>query len=92
MSSSDNSVYGHDNQGGVYEGTAYHDKTFYGFKLSPTTGDCTVDVIRSDDSDAIILPQPDNIGGDDYKAHLFSMDAIDFEFNHSTGHLKMKFL
>ena len=85
-------VYGHDNQGGIYTGTAYHDKTFYGFKLSPATGDCTVEIIRSDDDDAIILPQENNLGGDDYKSHFFSMDAIEFEFNHNTRHLQMKFL
>jgi len=91
MSASDQ-VYGHDNQGGIYDGTSYHDKTFYGFKLSPATGDCTLEIIRSDDDDNIALPQGDNIGEDDYKSHFFSIDAVEFEFNHNTGHLQMKFL
>jgi hypothetical protein len=81
-----------DSTGGIYEGTAYGDKTFYGFKLDPATGDCTVEIIRSDDTDPIMLPQADNLGADDYKSHFWSIDSIEFEFNHSTGHLQMKFL
>jgi len=81
-----------DSTGGIYEGTQLGDKTFYGFKLDPATGDCTVEIIRADDSDPIMLPQPDNSGGDDYKQHFCSIDTIEFEFNHSTGHLQMKFL
>lgn len=92
MSTNDLVTYGHDNQGGIYTGTAYADKTFYGFKLDPATGDCTLEIIRSDDSDAVMLPQENNLGPDDYKAHFWSIDAIDFEFKHSTGHLQMKFL
>ena len=47
--------YGHDNQGGIYTGTSYSDKTFYGFKLD-SVGDLTCTVIRSDDSDVVELP------------------------------------
>jgi hypothetical protein len=80
-----------DSTGGIYTGTQYGDKTFYGFKLDPATGDCTVDVIN-DGVTPVILPQEDNIGPDDYKAMFWSIDSVEFRFNHSTGHLEMVFL
>ena len=48
-------IYGHDNQGGVYQGGSYSDKTFYGFHLD-SVGDAKVTIIRSSDSDVIDLP------------------------------------
>ena len=47
--------YGHDNEGGIYTGTSYSDKTFYGFRLD-SIGDLTCTIIRSDDSDVVELP------------------------------------
>jgi hypothetical protein len=80
-----------DSTGGIYTGTQFGDKTFYGFKLDPETGDCTVDIIN-DGVTPVILPQEDNIGPDDYKSHFWSIDSIEFRFNHNTGHLEMVFL
>tara|TARA_B100001113_G_scaffold335812_1_gene315668 strand:+ start:772 stop:1074 length:303 start_codon:yes stop_codon:yes gene_type:complete len=95
--------YGHDNQGGIYTGTSFSDKTFYGFKLD-STGDCQVEVIRSDDSDTVVLPQwseqlavfdsaADSLNvimqPDDYRAYFWSVDAVTFRFNSNTGHLEM---
>lgn len=84
-----------DSTGGIYTGTQYGDKAFYGFKLSPSTGDCTVTVIDANDTDPIALPdtiyteiQP---GPNDYKAHFFSIDTIEFAID-GNGHLQMKFL
>ena len=95
--------YGHDNQGGIYDGTSYSDKTFYGFKLDDSTGDCYVTVIRSNDSTPIELPTWANAGYIDsaaesagisaqpgeYKNYMFSTDAMTFRFNNTTGHLEM---
>ena len=95
--------YGHDNEGGIYTGTSYSDKTFYGFKLD-SIGDLTCTVIRSDDSDVVELPSMasasyfdstvDSLGvtladPDEYRAHFWSMDAITFRFNQNNGHLEM---
>jgi hypothetical protein len=95
-------VYGHDNQGGVYDGYSFHDKTFYGFKLLDSTGTCTVTTIRSGDSTPIVLPSwsaPGYIDSlalstvsaqpDDYKAYMWTVDALTFRFNETTGHLEM---
>jgi hypothetical protein len=94
--------YGHDNQGGIYTGTSFSDKTFYGFKLD-STGDCQVEIIRSDDSDTVVLPYwaqasivdsaADSLNvimqPDDYRAFHWSVDAMTFRFNSNTGHLEM---
>lgn len=95
--------YGRDNVGGIYTGNAFHDKTFYGFKVD-SVGNFNCTIIRSNDSDVINLPQTTAPSGldsaadslnakfahpDDYKVHFWSMDAITFRFNNSTGHLEM---
>jgi hypothetical protein len=84
-----------DSTGGIYTGTAYGDKTFYGFKMDHATGDCTVTVIDANDEDPIQLPDTiysEIVGGsNDYKAHFFSIDTIEFAID-SNGHLQMKFL
>ena len=95
--------YGHDNEGGIYTGTLYSDKTFYGFKLD-SVGDLTCTIIKSDDSDVIELPSSasaayfdsngDSLGitfkdPDEYRAHFWSLDAITFRFNQNNGHLEM---
>lgn len=83
-----------DSTGGIYTGTAYGDKTFYGFKLDHDTGDCTIEIIN--DGSPVVLP--DQIygeiqgGANDYKSHFWSIDTIEFEINPNTGHLQMKFL
>ena len=97
--------YGHDNQGGTYTGTSFSDKTFYGFKLDDSTGDATVTVIRSGDSTPIVLPSWANAGyidsaahydtsgivaqPNEYKNYMWSVDALTFRFNNTTGHLEM---
>ena len=80
-----------DSTGGIYEGTQYGDKTFYGFKLNPVNGDLTVEIIN-DGTTPVMIPDPENIGGDDYRQHFWSVDSIEFQFNHATGHLQMVFL
>ena len=83
-----------DSTGGIYTGTQYGDKTFYGFKYNNLTGDLTVEIIDANDTDPIKLPDtiyPEIQNADDYKAHFWSIDTIEFEID-STGHLRMKFL
>ena len=83
-----------DSTGGIYTGTQYGDKTFYGIKLNNLTGDLTVEIIDANDTDPIILPDTiysEIVGADDYKQHFWSIDAIEFEI-HTDGHLRMKFL
>ena len=95
--------YGHDNQGGSYYGSSYSDKTFYGFKLDDSTGSAYVTVIRSDDSTPVELPSWATGGYIDsayessgvmaqpgeYKNYMWSVDAMTFRFNNTTGHLEM---
>ena len=86
-----------DSTGGIYTGSQYGDKTFYGFKLDPLTGDCTVTVIDANDTDPIVLPAHDGstyseiVDPNEYKHYFWSIDAIEFEID-SSGHLRMKFL
>ena len=95
--------YSRDNSGGIYNGTQFHDKTFYGFKLD-SVGHLNVEIIRSDDSDTIKLPYTTQaayvdsaadslnvtfVHPDDYRSYFWSMDAITFRFNNTTGHLEM---
>jgi len=49
------SSYGHDNEGGVYTGTSFSDKTSYGFKLD-SVGHLDIEVIKPHDSDTVKLP------------------------------------
>jgi hypothetical protein len=92
-----------DSWGGFYEGSAYGDKTFYGFKMDPLTGSVSVEIIGRDDSETIKLPEsvliskPNEepvyiVSRDDYKVHFWSIDTITFEMNQDTGHLEMSFL
>ena len=60
-----------DSTGGIYTGTAYGDKTFYGSQMDHATGDCTVTVIDANDEDPITIDTiyPEIVGGsNDYKA------------------------
>lgn len=71
-----------------------HDKAFYGFKVD-STGNLNVDIIRTNDSDAIILPEEDSDfikDPDAYKQHFWSADAFTFRMNKNTGHLEMVIL
>lgn len=71
-------------------GELYSDKTFYGFKLDRTTGDCTVEVIRYGSNTAIKIPDPTySQGADDYLQWFWSKESVSFRFNNSTGHLEM---
>tara|TARA_B110000046_G_scaffold49106_1_gene54667 strand:+ start:8025 stop:8300 length:276 start_codon:yes stop_codon:yes gene_type:complete len=82
-----------DSTGGIYEGTQYGDKTFYGFRLNNLTGDLTVEVIDANDDTPIKIP--DNIypitDPNDYKQWFWSIDAIEFDIDNK-GHIRMKFL
>ena len=83
-----------DSTGGIYTGTQYGDKTFYGFKLNNLTGDLTVEVIDANDTDPIVLPDTiysEIVGPSDYKQWFWSIDAIEFDIDNK-GHLRMKFL
>ena len=82
-----------DSTGGIYEGTQYGDKTFYGFRLNNQTGDLTVEVIDANDTDPIKIPDTIYPIADpnDYKQWFWSIDAIEFDIDNK-GHLRMKFL
>ena len=71
-----------------------HDKAFYGFKVD-SNSTLNVDVIRTNDSDAIMLPEEDSDfikDPDAYKQYFWSKDAFTFRMNTNTGHLEMVIL
>ena len=79
-----------DSTGGIYEGSQYGDKTFYGFRLNNSTGDLHVEVIDANDTDPIVLPAHDGstyseiVDPNEYKHYFWSIDAIEFEI-HTDG-------
>lgn len=82
-----------DSTGGIYTGTQYGDKTFYGFRLNNLTGDLTVEIIDANDTDPIKIPDTINpiVDPNDYKQWFWSIDAIEFDIDNK-GHIRMKFL
>lgn len=74
---------------GLYEGTAYGDKVFYGLRLDATTGQLLFDIV--DDDTPIALPQDGVINPNDYKALFWSSDAVRLRWG-TNGHIQMVFL
>jgi|TARA_B110000977_G_C10818290_1_gene393142 hypothetical protein len=68
------------------------DKTFYGFKVD-SSGDCRCEVMRTNDSAPIVLPENGFANDPDgYKQYFWSKEAITFRMNTNTGHLEMVIL
>ena len=57
------------------------DKTFYGWKLSPTTGRLTVTKIDSDDNSVVDLPKADILRDNDYKVWVWTTSLIKLSWN-----------
>lgn len=74
---------------GFYEGTDLADKTFYGFRLDPDTGNLNIEIINGESP--VELPQEGIIDKYDYKTWVWSRDTLKFQFNEK-GHLQVKFL
>ena len=74
---------------GFYEGTDLSNKTFYGFRLDPDTGNLNVEVIN-DGTSAVVLPQDDIIDKYDYKQWVWSQNTLDFQWD--KGHLQVKMI
>ena len=75
---------------GIYEGTAFADKTFYGFRNPSSTGHLDVEVIGNS-TDTVSLPDPLNASPDDYKAYAWSADTLTFRWG-ANGHLLVEFI
>jgi len=75
---------------GIYEGTAYADKTFYGFKQSNVSSDTTV-IIINDGTTTVVLPDDNIIDPDGYKTWFWSADTVSFSWG-SNGHLLMEWI
>lgn len=75
--------------GGFYEGSDLSNKTFYGFRLDPDTGNLNIEVIN--DESPVVLPQAGVIDKLDYKQWVWSQDTLRFQFD-SNGHLQVKLL
>jgi hypothetical protein len=74
---------------GFYEGSDLANKTFYGFRLDPDTGNLNVEVIN-DGTSAVVLPQDDIIDKYDYKQWVWSQNTLDFQWD--KGHLQVKMI
>lgn len=67
------------------------DKSFYGFKLDPSTGRLTVEKINSDYASAVDLPKDNILRDNDYKAWVWTSSLLGFEWDTPTGdHLYME--
>jgi hypothetical protein len=75
--------------GGLYTGTALANKTFYGFRLDPATGNCDFEKIN--DGTPVVLPNDGVIDPNDYRAFFWSSDTIKVQWG-PNGHIQMVFV
>lgn len=75
---------------GIYTGNDLSDKTFYGFRLDPDTGNLNIEIIN--DGSPVEIPQDDIIDKYDYRQYFWSQNTVRFQFNDQNGHLLVKFL
>jgi hypothetical protein len=64
------------------------DKTFYGWKLNPTTGRLTVNKIDSGDGTVVDLPKDNILRDNDYKVWVWTTSLLKLSW--STDHLYME--
>ncbi len=64
------------------------DKTFYGWKLNPTTGRLTVSKIDSNDGTVVDLPKDNILRDNDYKVWVWTTSLLKLSW--STDHLYME--
>lgn len=64
------------------------DKTFYGWKLDPTTGRLTVTKIDSDNNSVVDLPKTNILRDNDYKVWIWTTSLIKLSW--SGDHLNME--
>jgi hypothetical protein len=64
------------------------DKTFYGWKLDPTTGRLTVSKIDSNDGTVVDLPKDNILRDNDYKVWVWTTSLLKLSW--STDHLYME--
>jgi len=69
--------------------TQFSEKTFYGFKIEPKTGNLEIHLI-DDDTMIINLPDDNIIDLDTYLYHFWSKQLLDFSIDVNNGHLYMK--
>jgi hypothetical protein len=74
---------------GFYEGTDLADKTFYGFRFNPDTGNLEIEIIN--DESPVVLPDEGIIDKYDYRQWVWSRDTLKFQWGNN-GHLQVKFL
>jgi len=74
---------------GFYEGTDLADKTFYGFRFNPDTGNLDIEIIN--DGSPVVLPDENIIDKLDYSQWVWSRDTLKFQWGNN-GHLQVKFL
>lgn len=72
---------------GFYEGSDLADKTFYGFRLDPATGNLNVEIIN--DGSPVELPQAGVIDPNDYKQWVWTRDTLRFQWGNK-GHLQVQ--
>lgn len=74
---------------GFYTGSDLADKTFYGFRYDPDTGNLNIEVIN--DGSPVVLPSDYMINKYDYKQWVWTRDTLQFEWG-PRGHLQVRFV
>jgi hypothetical protein len=64
------------------------DKTFYGWKLNPTTGRLTINKIDSNDGSVVDLPKDNILRDNDYKVWVWTTSLLKLSW--SEDHLYME--
>lgn len=72
---------------GFYEGNDFANKTFYGFRLDPDSGNLNIEIIN--DGSVVALPQDNIIDKYDYKQWVWTQDTLQFQWGNN-GHLQVK--
>lgn len=74
---------------GFYEGSDLADKTFYGFRLDPDTGNLNIEIISPMDGTPVVLPEDGVIDKYDYKHWVWTRDTLRLQWGNK-GHLQVK--
>lgn len=72
---------------GFYVGNDLANKTFYGFRLDPDSGNLNIEIIN--DGSVVALPQDNIIDKYDYKQWVWTQDTLQFQWGNN-GHLQVK--
>lgn len=65
------------------------DETFYGFRLNPTTGSLSVEILDGQANEVVQLPQENSLDANDYRQWIWTTNTLNFRLSEA-GHLEME--